>query len=349
MVVEELHGKTHLGYRALSKSLAIPYPSLRRWRWRMRKHAPCCQKPGPKKVEQMDMGALENEVRALRHCQKRTHGSGALYQKYAPVLSRREFSGLVERTRREGVERERRMKRRIEWLVPGAVYALDETEFLEWPRMEKAYVLSSLCLSSRFVFEAGMDFCVAEGESVAEKLRCVFEHYGPPLFLKRDNGGNLNAACVDEVLEEYHILPLNSPAYYSPYNGGVERSHQDVKTALEQSFRHLKGHLTGEMLELCADRAVHALNHEPRRSLRGKNPCRVFYGENRRKYGLQQRRVIHEWIKEQTAAILAQGQGLAFEVAYRAAVEAWLEQQGIIRVHKPNNVSPHFHPNWYHK
>jgi hypothetical protein len=306
----------------------------------MRHGIPLYHEPGPKKVEDADLHALEAQVRALSHGKKRTKGSGALYQKYAPSLSRREFLGMVSRCRREYVEQERAGKCRVEWLVPGAVYALDETEFWEWDRMEKAFVLSSLDLASRFVFEAGMDFCVAEGEVVAEKLREVFEHHGPPLFQKRDNGGNLNATCVNKVLEEYHVLPLNSPAYYSQYNGGVERSHQDVKTALERSFRRLGGVLSGEMVGLYAERGIHALNHEPRRSLGGRTPCRVFYGGNRRKYGLQQRRVIHEWIKEQTAAILAQEPGLGFKVAYRRAAETWLEKQGIIRVHKPKSVTP---------
>lgn len=340
MVVEELHGKTRLGYRALSRSLGIPHKSLRRWRWRMRHGIPLCRTPGPRKVEDVDLSAMEAEVRALAHGKKRTKGSGALYQKYAPALSRREFFAVVERCRRETVALERQSQSRIEWHVPGVVYALDETEFREWDREEKAFVLSSLDLASRFVFEARMGFCLAEGESVAEKLREIFETYGPPLFLKRDNGGNLNAACVDEVLGEYHVLPLNSPAYYSPYNGGVERSHQDVHAALEQSFRNLGGVLSGNLLELCADRGIHGLNHEPRQILGGRTPCRVFYGENRRKYGLQERRVIHEWIKEQTAAILAGRQGFTFEAAYRVAVEAWLTKQGIIRVHKPKSVTP---------
>lgn len=343
MVVEELHGKTRLGYRALSQSLDIPYKSLRRWRWRMRHGVPLYHEPGPKKVERVDLFTLEAQVRALSHGKKRTQGTGALYQKYAPVLSRREFLRMVVECRREVVALERQSQNRIQWLVPGVVYALDETEFWEWDREEKAFVLSSLDLASRFVFESRMDFCMAEGEKAAEKLREVFEQYGPPLFLKRDNGKNLNAACVNQVLEEYHVLPLNSPAYYSPYNGGVERSHQDVHAALEQSFRNLPGVQSGELLELYADRGIHGLNHEPRRSLRGKTPCRVFYAENRRKYGLQQRRVIHEWIKEQTAAILGEEPGLGFETAYRIAAEAWLEKQGIIRVHKPKSVTPFSH------
>jgi hypothetical protein len=346
-VVEELHMKTHLGYRALSRSLGVSLPSLKRWRKRMQENAPLVQRSGPSKVGALNLCALESEVRALCHGRKRTPGSGALYRKYAPLLSRREFLEIVERCRREYVQKQRRELTRIVWQVPGVVFALDETEFSEWQRMEKAYVLCSMDLASHYMFEVRMDLEMATGESVAEMLRDVFEAHGAPLFLKRDNGSSMNAACVNKVLEEYHVLPLNSPPYYSPYNGGIERAHQDIHAALEQNFRQMGGVLRGKSLELYANNGIQELNHKLRRSLGGRIPCQVFHAKNRRNYGKQQRRVIYEWLKEQTAAILngtEAGKSLPYEAAYRVAVQTWLEKQGIIRVQKPNRSVTHFSP-----
>ncbi|MGH7198204.1 MAG: hypothetical protein ACREH5_05645, partial [Candidatus Omnitrophota bacterium] len=319
---------------------------LMRWRRRRRQGLPLSQIPGPKKVGTPCLCDLEKEVRLLHPALKRTPGAGALYQKYAPVLSRREFAELIAKSRKECVKNERAQKSRIEWLVPGAVFALDETELLEWPGTERAFALCSLDLSSRYVFEARINLQVAHGENVAEFLREVFEVHGAPLFLKRDNGSNMNAACVNEVLEEYHVLPLNSPAYYCAYNGGVERVHQDVADALEKSLCRMGGIWTRENVQLHADLGIHELNHHQRRVLKGRTPCRVLHGENRRKYGKQERRVIYEWLKEKTAAILGSHpkNGLSFEAAYRAAAETWLKQQGIIRVHKPTKSVTPFSP-----
>jgi hypothetical protein len=49
------------------------------------------------------------------------------------------------------------------------------------------------------------------GEEVAGHLDCLFGRFGPPLFCKRDNGGNVNHAAVDDVLGDAMVIPINSP------------------------------------------------------------------------------------------------------------------------------------------
>ena len=74
------------------------------------------------------------------------------------------------------------------------------------------------------------------GEEVAGYLSEKFCRFGPPLFLKRDNGGNLNHRAVNEVLSEFFVLPLNSPAYYAPYNGAIEESQGELKACLREKL-----------------------------------------------------------------------------------------------------------------
>ena len=87
------------------------------------------------------------------------------------------------------------------------------------------------------------------GEEIAGYLSDKFSRFGPPLLLKRDNGGNMNHSAVNDVLAEFFILPLNSPAYYAPYNGAIEESQREMKRCLREKLG-LK--LTDEKREILA-------------------------------------------------------------------------------------------------
>ena len=86
-----------------------------------------------------------------------------------------------------------------------------------------------------------------------------FRHHGAPLFLKRDNGGNLNHHLVDELLGEYLVIPINSPCYYPQYNGGIERGQGDIKACLRQH-----DDLPHGFLGIQAEIDIQALNHRRR-------------------------------------------------------------------------------------
>jgi hypothetical protein len=47
---------------------------------------------------------------------------------------------------------------------------------------------------------------------------------GGLLFIKRDNGSNLNSCAVNEILENWYVIPLNSPVRCPQYNGAVENA-----------------------------------------------------------------------------------------------------------------------------
>lgn len=347
-MVEHLKEKTSLRYLDISREVEIPHASLTRWRSRLRRGLPLWEPPGPKKVPRFDLAGLEEEIRRLSHRRKRTRGAGALERKYAPDVSRRKLMAMVKVVRQEMVSEIRESQTRIEWRVAGVVSSMDETERPANPEEGNVTLLSSLELGARYVLPPLLKDGPALGTEVADHLRSQFEIHGAPLFLKRDNGANLNAEAVNQVLEEFGVLPLNSPAYYSPYNGGMERSHQDVDAAIAEILeKHGKGGCASQEVTL----AIHELNHRPRRVLKGKVPCQVYHGPDRRKYGKQERRIVYDWMKEKTAAILeaVPKTSLSFEAAWRSAAQVWLESQGVIRVHKPRKVSPHFFRNRYHK
>ena len=144
--------------------------------------------------------------------------------------------------------------------------------------------------------------------------------FGPPLFLKKDNHGNLNNREVDKVLEEHYVIPLNSPAYYAPYNGGVEKANGEFKETLlskaDPESPNLKEHITAY-----SESAAHDLNHKPRECLKGQNSCQAFFNNRQlHKFTIRERRIIYEWIISKTYDIfkcMEHKTRKAFESAWR--------------------------------
>ena len=123
-----------------------------------------------------------------------------------------------------------------------------ETEYRAEFADEKMHIqnLQDLCSVYKFTpLTTGYMPC---GEEVAGHLDCQFTRYGPPLFIKRDNGGNLNHAAINEVLEEAMVIPINSPVNTAPYNGAVEHAQGEVKRHL-RTWRH-KAETTEEFVLL---------------------------------------------------------------------------------------------------
>jgi len=73
---------------------------------------------------------------------------------------------------------------RLRWQRVGAVWAMDPAEDAgqTWNLVSD--------LASRFRFAVRLSVHLP-AEQVAAYLKALFQRYGAPLFLKRDNGGNL--------------------------------------------------------------------------------------------------------------------------------------------------------------
>ncbi len=332
-------------YAIICRAIRIPLSTLGRWRRRQKEDRPLLNRPGPKKVEPFDPSLLGTEIRLLNHGGKRSEGATSLYKSYQATLSRRDLARMVEQVRREVAADRRNQLRRIEWGVPGVVWAMDVTE--EKVGSETLHLQNTQDLGSRYKFPPLSGECPV-GEEVAGYLSEKFSRFGAPLFLKRDNGGNLNHRAVNEVLSEFFVLPLNSPTYYAPYNGAIEESQRELKACLREKLRIYCPQVEDHSLGIYAEVAAHDLNHRHRPCLQGKTSCQVFFSsEERPVFSKLERREIYDIVLARVERILEsmnQFGRLAREAAWRIAVEFWLQARGFIKVHIPKKVSPNFTP-----
>jgi len=332
-------------YKMICKALRLPLGSFNRWRRRIRENLDLIKRPGPKKVEPFNPSVLDGEIRLLDHGRKRSTGTAELYQRHHLSLSRRELGRMVEQVRHGIVVDHRRHLRRIEWLMPGVAWAMDGTE-CDVGLASKVYLCNMQDLGSRYKFlPLAGEYPV--GEEIAGYLSEKFDRYGAPLVLKRDNEGNMNHAAVNEVLEEFFILPLNSPEYYAPYNGGIEESQRELKSCLREKLA-LGLPDCSDHLSAYAEAAANDLNHRIRPCLNGRTSCQVFFqSANKPVFTKRERREIYDSIMEKVERILSamkqSGQAIR-ELAWRIALESWLRSKGYINVHINQKCHPILSP-----
>jgi len=337
--------RTRKSYRVICRALQVPRPSFSRWRLRMREGEVLVNAPGPKKVEPFDLAGLQQEIHSLRHGTKRSIGTTKLYRSYHQSVSRRELGRMVEQVRHELAMDHRRHLRRIEWVGVGVVWAMDVTELGQRSADGlKVYLHNMQDLGSRYKFPPMAGGCPV-GEEIAGYLSNKFRRFGPPLFLKRDNGGNMNHVALNEVLADSFVMPLNSPDYYAPYNGAIEESQRELKRCLGEKLGIGMVGCMREQIQPYAEAAAQDLNHRRRDSLAGRTSCQVYWGsELKPVFTKRERREIYDCLMERTERILValnETGVYAREAAWRIAAEFWLNSKGHIRVHNNQKVSPY--------
>jgi cob(I)alamin adenosyltransferase len=294
------------------------------------------RQPGPPKVKPPDFSRLTQDIAQLSHGQDRTQGTGALYTRHASSISRRELMSMVAMARHDLNVVHRQNLRRISWNLPNVAWSMDPCEYQQHDAA-KVYMNQMQDLASRYKFGplAGGILC---GEEIAGHLAATFKRFGAPLFLKRDNGGNLNHVAVNDVLAEHFVLPVNSPVHYPPYNGAIEEAQAELKTGLSARLTYKA--CPGEHLEAYAGVVEHDLNHQPRPCLDGRNSCQAYFS-SRRTFTRWERRDAYAWIANAQKDMLC-CEGIQPQAAWRIAVEAWLKMKGYITVSINGKVSPYF-------
>jgi hypothetical protein len=342
--IEDLQKAEGLSYELLCVREGIPYGSFRRWQRRINRQEPVLRRPGPAKVQPLDFEELRAEIQALRHGRKRTEGTGQLHQRYSGAISRRDFRALVEEEHRKKARERNRVYNQVTWLVSRLIWATDDTEYRPDKAYPKAYLHNVQDLASRYKFEPWVGLHLPKGEDVAAHLAELFETHGPPLFFKRDNGGNLNHRIVEELLAAFLVIPINSPCYYPQYNGGIEAAQREIKARLAR-----RADQTSPFLAIQAGLDVHALNHKRRRCLRRRSSCQVFASgiDFARTFTRPKRKEVYEAIKEMTLE-LTDVHGYDAHDAWRLAVETWLLDNRFITVSKKRKVLPGFPGNTVH-
>ncbi len=328
--MKKLKEKLKVSCRRICEALQIPYSSAMRWHVRDLRNMHLVGRPGPKKTVQVDITAVKQEVALLQHRRKRTHGTNHLKDKYRLIISRREIEHMVQEARKEKNSR----MRRIAWHTPGLAWAIDGAS------MSRISFQQMRDMASQYKFPPLAGAC---GEEIAGYIANAFETYGPPLFLKRDNGSNLNHTAVNDILTAYQVIPLNSPRRYPPYNGAIEHDQGELKRAVQNELA-LSLHCPGSHMPSYLKNAVNELNHKPRRGLGNHNSCRVFFdGKEKCKYTIRERKNIFEWLVERASLIIENMKDAGSRVldaAWRIAVEQWLRIHGHITVRVNGKVLP---------
>ena len=318
----------------------VSYPTFMRWNHRYESGAELVSVPGPKKIERLELDALESDILRLTYGPKRTSGTGSLHRKYQHQISRRNLDEMVIEARRKVLEERRESMRRITWNTPRSVWSMDVTEAKV--KGGTAFVNLLQDMSSKYKLHSIADYEEPCGEEVAVQLELAFRKNGPPLFLKRDNGGNLNHAAVKDVLEQHMVIPFNSPPSYPQFNGSIENANCEMKK--DESFelvRKLEAY-KGNELPLFTDNVLNCLNHKERGVLGRKCSCLVFFGSEKLNVTRRDRKEIYEWIIEEKLEILEElGHGIKDDKATRLAIETWLLMNGHITVARNGEVLPY--------
>lgn len=344
-IVEQVKQELRAPYKAVCRELGVSRSSLLRWKSRRQAGKAVVSQPGPAKVEPLNLDALHEEILELAHGRQRTRGAGALYDRYGDRISRRDLHALVEATRRELRQEAQALERRINWLVPGTVWSMDDTR-KHWLENGFGHMHLVMDLASRYNLRALGNEVQANGNLVAGNLEDLFRQYGPPLFMKMDGGSNFKHHEVRNLLGDFGVIPLVSPRHYPPYNGGVERQHQEL-------MRHLAARIGNETvsvreLRLECDLTGHEVNHKRRRSLGDRTACYTLEcGRHQRdRFGRRERKEVFEEIKTLAVDIAEQlnQHTLALaETAFRYAAETWMQSNNMIRVTRNGEVLPIFY------
>jgi transposase InsO family protein len=152
----------------------------------------------------------------------------AVLQGQVPELARAELADLLRRYRRVWRRRHGEVLHVLHWQRPGAVWAMD---YAAPPLpLEEGY---SALLAVRDLASGQQLLWLPVAEATAATtvaaLLWLFALHGAPLVLKMDNGSPFVAAATRELLGQWQVEPLYSPARRPQYNGAIEAGIGSLK------------------------------------------------------------------------------------------------------------------------
>ncbi len=218
-MITEAKTRYGLPIRILAAQMGLCPATLRRWRRRISRREVPVGRRGPRKVKRLNLGELKERIESLGHVRKRSRGSGSLHRTYADGISRRDLDAMVRLVRQETSRNRVANTYHVSWLRPNLAWAMDDCEKTEHGVDGTLHLHNLTDLHSRYRLPPLASDGLPCGEEVAGHLQYLFDRFDPPLFCKRDNGGNLNHLAVNQVLEEALVIPINSP----PDNGITNR------------------------------------------------------------------------------------------------------------------------------
>lgn len=327
-MIKNIKNRLRISYRRIARNIGIAYATLMRWIRRISSGREPLEKPGPKKVGPLDLALLKQSIGSLDHGPKRTAGTGNLHRAFGGAISRRELDDLVRQSRIEENQRLASARCHVTWLYPNLAWAIDGCELKMGGDKIYLQTLSDLC--SRYKLPPLVTDHVPCGEEVSGHLANLFARMGPPLFVKRDNGSNLNHTAVDQALADALVIPINSPAYTASYNGAIERTQGEFKSYLRQWDWKAK---SKGQIRLLVETAAHDLNHLRRRCIHGKTACEIYFGKNTLRYAKRKRESVFLWIRDLAQKLSSTiGDDLITPSSWRIAARQWLLENRMIKI-----------------
>lgn len=333
-ILQTLQERNGWSLRRATQAVGLARSSVLRWTRRLRQGHEAIQ-PACRKVPLENPAALDDAIGKLHHGVHRSRGAPALWRLWQEVISRRDFDRRVRARRMQQQREQRDSLHHIVWPQPGTVWAMDPAQYgrLRWNLVGD--------LASRFRFEllVAMELPACR---IAQQLRELFDRYGAPIVLKRDNGSNLVNTIVNGLLEEYGVLSLTSPPHYPRYNGAIEYAQHEIKTAVDVLT------LAGAPLPAALVTAPALINTKPRPCLNGHTASHAFLNAHRafqQNFTLQRRKEAKHWIQDHTQSIVDRMSKVgrhAYDAAWRQAMESWMLGNGLMQVIRPGKVSPVF-------
>lgn len=226
--------------------------------------------------KESSLNQLLEAVSELQHTAQRSKGVGDIHDKFKKIFSRREIDQHIREARAEHNKQEKEECTRIKWRMPMTCIAFDDTWVYTKESGEKVYIHNIKDLSSQYILPP-MAGKLLSGKDVAKNLENIFFEYGAPLFLKRDNGKNLDCKEVNELLNRFDVIPLNSPPYYSKYNGSVEQSNYWIKEQLKEVAEQTNCPINDDTILALARLAAHEENLKQRRVLNYSRAVEAFW------------------------------------------------------------------------
>ena len=344
--IEELKARFRVSYRLVLANLPFCPATYRRWKNRVCRGEKPVQKPGPKPMKPLNLEVLAGQLTHLDHRRKRSFGVEKLRVATKGAISKRDLDELIANARKHELRQRKARQSRLSWLKPGSVWGMDTFETALPNIAGKCYVLAVQDLASGYKLPLLTAKKEPEGCQVAHHLEQLFSRFGRPLFIKRDNGGNLNQSKVNELFADHCVIPLNNPCYYAQYNGAIEHAQGELKRLLEKEYYNIRSF---SEFERCVDLAAHDLNHAARRYLGGVTSCIKFFQKPAINYSKKSRKEVFLWICDYASDIVEKaGSSLSLTTAWRIACKFWLVQNGLLAISKSAIVLPYYSDSFAH-
>ena len=179
------------------------------------------------------------------------------------------------------------------------------------------------------------------GKEVAANLEKLFITHGAPLYLKADNGPNLNSIEVQQLLKRFQVIIVNSPEYYSKYNGSIEQANGLIKKEVDDLAQQMKLIVDINNILPLARLAAHELNSRWKRSIKDRPTCLFwnYHDQNKKLYTNKKGGLSRNNQSGSTEAGTTPEEKRmmkhCIKKCKRKAAEEILKKRGYIKIHEP--------------